>query len=256
MTETDLRIQDRDGVRWITLNRPQTKNALTVPIVARLAAAFAEAADPAVRVVVVSGEGGAFCSGLDLKAAMMEPLDPEVSIGHFHDLARNLRSLLKPTIAAMDGAAAGFGADMALACDLRIGSERASLGERFVRIGLMPDGGGTFYLPRLVGTGKAMELLYEGRMVDAAEALELGLLNRVLPSEGFAEAVHAYAAELAKGPPLSYAGIKASVLATQRDFDVALAAEREGQLRLVLSEDFAEGVQAFLTRRPPEFRGR
>ncbi len=256
MNDSDLRVQDRDGVRWIVLARPQTKNALTVSLVERLAAAFAEAADPAVRVVVVSGEGGAFCSGLDLKAAMMEPLDPVVSIGHFHALARNLRGLLKPTIAAMDGAAAGFGADMALACDIRLASERVSLGERFVRIGLMPDGGGTFYLPRLVGTGKAMELLYEGRMVEAKEALELGLVNRVLPTEGFLEAVHAYAAELAKGPPLSYAKIKAAVLATQGDFEAALGAERAGQLQLVQSEDFAEGVQSFLTRRPPEFKGR
>lgn len=256
MNDTDLQIQDRDGVRWIVLNRPATKNALTVPLVERLAAAFAEAADPAVRVVVVSGAGGAFCSGLDLKAAMSQTLDPEAGITQFHALARNLRGLLKPTIAAMDGAAAGFGADMALGCDLRIASERASLGERFVRIGLMPDGGGTFYLPRLIGMGKALELLYEGRMIDAAEALQIGLVNRVLPTEGFQEAVHAYAAELAKGPPLAYAGIKTSILRTQREFDEALASEREHQLRLIQSEDFAEGVQSFLTRTPPQFKGR
>lgn len=256
MNDTDLLVQDRDGVRWITLNRPKTKNGLTVPLVARLAEAFAEAADPAVRVVVLYGEGGAFCSGLDLKAAMSGDLDPEASIVHFHALARNLRGLLKPTIAAMDGAAAGFGADMALGCDLRLMSERGSLGERFVRIGLMPDGGGTFYLPRLIGTARAMELLYSGRMVEAAEALQIGLVNRLLPVEGFAEAVHAIAAELAKGPPLSYARIKAAVLRSQGDFEEALAAEREGQLSLARSEDFSEGVQAFLTRRPPEFRGR
>lgn len=256
MTDNELLVQDRDGVRTITLNRPSTRNGLTVEIVARLAELFAEAADPAVRVLVVTGAGGAFCSGLDLKAAMMQPLDPEQSIEHFHALARNLRGLLKPTIAAIDGAAAGFGADMALACDIRLASPRASLGERFVRIGLMPDGGGTFYLPRLVGMGKAMELLYEGRMVAADEALQIGLVNRLLPEEGFQEAVATYAAELAKGPPLSYARIKAAVLATQGDLEAALAAERAGQLQLVTSEDFAEGVQAFLMRRPPEFKGR
>ena len=256
MNDNELLVQDRDGVRTVTLNRPSTRNGLTVAIVARLAGIFAEAADPAVRVLVVTGAGGAFCSGLDLKAAMSEPLDPERSIEHFHALARNLRGLLKPTIAAIDGAAAGFGADMALACDLRLASPRASLGERFVRISLMPDGGGTFYLPRLVGMGKAMELLYEGRMVAAEDAQQIGLVNRLLPEEGFQEAVAAYASELAKGPPLSYARIKAAVLASQGDLEVALAAERAGQMQLVTSEDFAEGVQAFLMRRPPEFKGR
>lgn len=256
MSETDLRIEDKDGVRWIALNRPQTRNGLTVPTVARLATVFAEARDPSVRVVVVTGEGGSFCSGLDLKSIMADPVDPAESIVHFHALIRNLRGLHKPTIAAIDGSAVGFGADMALATDIRIASARAALGERFVRIGLMPDGGGTFFLPRIVGLGRAMELLYEGRMVEAVEAERIGLVNRVLPVEGFMEAVHTYAATLAKGPPLAFARIKSAVLKSQRGLEEALQAEREGQLELVLSEDFSEGVQAFLTRQEPQFKGR
>lgn len=253
--DAPLRVEDRDGVRWIVLNRPKSKNGLTVPLVAELAARVAEAADPAVRAVVLSGDNGAFCSGLDLKEAFSQPVVPEVSIEHFHDLIRGLRRLAKPTIAALDGAAAGFGADMALAADLRLFSARGALGERFVGIGLMPDGGGTYLLPRIVGAGRAMELLYTGRMVGAEEAERIGLANRVLPVEGFFEAVHAFAAELAKGPPLAYARIKAAVLQSGGDLETALAVERAGQLALLQTADFAEGVSAFLARRPPEFKG-
>ena len=251
----ELRVEDRDGVRWIVLNRPKSKNGLTIPLVAELAARVAEAADPAVRVLVLSGDNGAFCSGLDLKEALSGEVDPTVSIVHFHDLIRNLRGLGKPTIAAMDGAAAGFGADLALAADLRFMSGRGALGERFVGIGLMSDGGGTFFLPRIVGAGRAMELLYTGRMVGPEEAERIGLVNRVLPTDGFFEAAHAIAAELAKGPPLAYARIKAAVLQSAGDLETALAAEREGQLALLQTADFTEGVSAFLARRPPEFKG-
>lgn len=254
---SDLRVEDRDGVRWVRLHRPESRNGLTVSLVERLAAAFhAAGTDPSVRVLVVAGEGGAFCSGLDLKSTFAEPVDPHVSIVHFHDLIRYLRRMKKPTLAAIDGAAAGFGADMALACDMRLASARASLGERFVRIGLMPDGGGTFFLPRLVGLGKAFELLYEGQMIPADEAERIGLVNRVLPVEGFFEAIHTYAAGLAKGPPLAYARIKEAVLHSLGDLEDSLAAEREGQLSLLATADFGEGVAAFLERRAPEFKGR
>lgn len=251
----DLRIEDRDGVRWIALNRPKSKNGLTIPLVAELARVVAEAADPSVRVLIVTGDNGAFCSGLDLKEAFSQPVNAEESIVHFHDLIRNLRGLRKPTIAAIDGAAAGFGADLALACDMRFMSARGGLGERFVKIGLMPDGGGTFFLPRLVGLGRAMELLYSGRMIEPDEAERIGLVNRVLPTEGFFDAIQAIAGELAKGPPLAYARIKDAVLASAGDLDTALEAERRGQLHLLLTADFAEGVQAFLGRRAPEFTG-
>jgi enoyl-CoA hydratase/carnithine racemase len=253
----ELRVEDREGVRWIVLHRPESRNGLTLPLVERLGGLVGEAgAAPAVRVLVLSGEGGAFCSGLDLKSILGSPVDPAEGIVHFHTLVRNLRGVLKPTLAAIDGPAAGFGADLAMACDMRLASARAQMGERFVRIGLMPDGGGTWFLPRLVGLGRAFELLYEGRMLDAAEADRIGLVNRVLPVEGFFEAVQSWAANLAKGPPLAYARIKSAVLLSTRDFDDALDNEREGQLDLLQTGDFMEGVQAFLARRPPAFQGR
>lgn len=256
MNTTDLSIRDRDAVRWITLNRPQTRNGLTIDLVRALGAAFAEAgADDAVRAVVVGGEG-AFCSGLDLKAAMETPPNPAEDIVHFHALIRNLYGIRKPTLAALDGPAAGFGADMALACDLRLASPRATLGERFVRIGLMPDGGGTFFLQRILGAGRAFELLYTGEMVSADRGAALGLFNRLLPEQGFEDAVQEFAVKLAKGPPLSYARIKAAVQASAGDLEAALRAEREGQLQLVQSEDFSEGVSAFLMKREPDFVGR
>lgn len=256
----DVLVSDRDGVRTLTLNRPESLNGLTVEMVSELDALFHAAADaPEVRVVVVTGAGGAFCSGLDLKAATESDhlAHPEEGLAIFQGLVRTVRHTYKPTLAALDGAAAGFGADLALACDLRLASPRARLGERFVRLGLVPDGGGTFFLPRLVGLGKAFELIYEGRMVEAEEAEGLGLVNRVLPEEGFADAVQAYAARLAKGPPLAYARAKRAILAgLGPHLEASLGAEAEGQLALLRSEDFREGVTAFLEKREPGFEGR
>lgn len=255
--EQEIRVEDRDRVRWITLDRPESRNGLTIAVVEHLAGLLRAAqADPEVRAVVLAGAGGNFCSGLDLKAAMGAPLDVGEGMKLFHGLVRALRDVLKPTIAAIDGAAAGFGADLALGCDLRLVSTRARLGERFVRIGLMPDGGGTYFLPRLVGPGKAFELIYEARMVEAAEMAEIGLANRLLPVEGFADAVHAYAATLAKGPPLAFARAKRAIQIGMGDIEPSLAAESEGQLALLGSADFMEGVQAFLTKRDPDFQGR
>lgn len=255
--EHELRVEMQEGVCWLVLDRPESRNGITLDIVRRFTALLdAAAANDEVRVIVLAGANGSFCSGLDLKGAMQQVVEPQVGMAAFHDLVRALRGVMKPTIAAIDGAAAGFGADLALGCDLRIASTRARLGERFVRIGLMPDGGGTFYLPRLVGLAKAFELVYEGRMVEVEEALAIGLVNRVLPEEGFAIAVQAYAAGLAKGPPLAYARAKRALLVGSGDLEVSLAAEAAGQLELIQSADFTEGVQAFLTKREPQFRGR
>jgi enoyl-CoA hydratase/carnithine racemase len=258
--DTELRIENRGPVRWLILDRPASKNGLTLDVVDALTSALTAAgADPAVRVVVLGGAGGSFCSGLDLKAALASTsgIDLGGGLARFHGLVRALRGLLKPTIAAVDGAAAGFGCDLALACDLRLASPRGRLGERFVRIGLMADGGGTFWLPRLVGTARAFELLYEGRMVEADEALAIGLVNHLLPADSFEAAVDARAAVIAAGPPLAFARTKAAILrASDEAFETALAAEREGQLALLQSQDFTEGVQAFFMRRDPVFQGK
>lgn len=256
MSDRDLHVHTQEGVCRLTLDRPQSRNGLTLELVTLLTTTLARIAeDSEVRVVVLAGAGGAFCSGLDLKDALGRVHDAEAGLRQFQALSRALYRLDKPTIAAIDGAAAGFGADLALACDLRLGSPRARLGARFVRIGLMPDGGGTFLLSRMVGRGRAFELLYSGRMVDADEALQLGILQEVLPQEDFDAAVHARAAKLAKGPPLAFARIKRAVRAANPGFEQALGQEAEGQLALLDSADFAEGVQAWFGKREPVFRG-
>lgn len=249
------------GVAVLRLNRPESLNALDRTLVEALGAALEKAtADPAVRAIVIGGEGGAFCSGADLKEALRE-LDAGVALGErlasFQKSIRLIAAAAQPVIAAVDGPAVGFGADLALACDLRVLSERAYFEEKFVAIGLMPDGGGTFQLPRLIGFGRALELLLLGERIDARRALELGLTSRVLPPGEHLEAALALATRLAEGPPLALAAIKR---ATRDSVDGTLAdaLEREaaGQAKLLASADLREGVAAWMAKRKPTFSGR
>ncbi|HEX4336735.1 MAG TPA: enoyl-CoA hydratase-related protein [Polyangiaceae bacterium] len=251
---------DRDGpVATLTLNRPRTKNALNTELVTALREAIpAVASDPSVRAVVLTGAGGAFCSGADLKAGLSSggsdvggPLDA------LHDVIRAITRAPKPFVAAVDGAAVGFGCDLALACDLRVLSTRGYLQEIFVKIGLMPDGGGTFSMQRLVGLGRAMEYLMLGTRIDAELARDVGLANRVVESSGLAATAAALAAELAKGPPLAVARIKQAVReGASGGIDDALAREKTKQLELLASSDVAEGVMAWAERRAPDFKGK
>jgi enoyl-CoA hydratase/carnithine racemase len=163
----EVEVTDDGGVRWIALNRPATKNGLTDEINAQVIGAVeAAAGDQAIRCLVLTGKGGSFCSGLDLKAASQNLAGLANAEEHlrkyFHGMIRALRRIDKPVVALVDGAAVGYGCDLALACDLRIATERTRLGEVFVKRGLMPDGGGTFMLPRLVGVAKALELMFTG----------------------------------------------------------------------------------------------
>src|SRR5688500_14960563 len=186
----EVQVEVRDRVRTIALNRPQTKNALTKDVVARVTAAFREAGtDAETRAVILTGRGGSFCSGADLKAAMTDPAvqssTPEQNVQVFHDLIRAVVGCPRPVVALVDGPAVGFGCDLALACDLRVATTAAYFQEKFVRIGLIPDGGGTFWLPRLVGLARAAEMIMLGEKVDGNEAHRLGMVNRlVAPAEG------------------------------------------------------------------------
>ena len=258
---TDLQLDDRDAVRTITIDRPQSRNGLTTELCDRIAAALRELPD-AVRVIVLTGAQGAFCSGLDLKDAMQRgfssPADLERGLREsFHGVIRALVESDRPTIALVDGAAAGFGCDLALACDLRVVSDRGLFGEIFVKRGLMPDGGGTWHLPRIIGLGRALELMLTGDLVRAEDALRIGLLNRMYPAAEVAARTHELAAQIAAGPPLVHRAVKRAVYASlDGALDAALDREAAGQVALLGSRDFTEGVTAFLQKRPPKFEGR
>lgn len=255
-------LEDQDEkVRILKLYRPQAMNALDTELVAALGAALARAHDDAqVRAILVTGEGGSFCSGADLKEAMAT-LGQGKSLGErvvpFQAMIRTIAATPKPVVAAVDGAAVGFGADLALACDLRILSDRAYLQEKFVGIGLMPDGGATFHLPRLVGIGRALELLLLGEKIEAPKALELGLANRVVPPDAVVAEALALAKRLSEGPPLALAKIKmATRAALSSTLDEALSREAQGQAELLASADLVEGVSAWMMKRKPSFQGR
>jgi 2-(1,2-epoxy-1,2-dihydrophenyl)acetyl-CoA isomerase len=260
---TGISTRDEGHVRWIVLDRPETKNGLTVETNAAIIAAVeAAAADDAVRVLALFGANGNFCSGLDLRAAASTgqagPAQIEEKMRRwFHGLIRAVRACDKPVVAVVDGAAVGFGCDLALACDLRLVSDRARFGEVFIRRGLMPDGGGSFHLARIVGLGRALELMLTGDVVDAQEAYRIGLANRLVPAAELEGAARDYLAKLAAGAPLVHRAVKRAVYGgLTADLDAALGAELEGQLRLLQSQDFLEGVAAFFGKRPPAFRGR
>jgi enoyl-CoA hydratase/carnithine racemase len=218
------------------------------------------AKDDDVRCVVLSGAGGHFCSGADLKGTMAS--DPnfldnlEVYMDVFHAGIRSIVRCPKPTIASMDGAAVGFGADVSLACDLRVASTKAYLQEKFVNIGLMPDGGGTFWLPRLLGTARAMKAILLSDKIEAKELDALGLLVACVPPEELEATTMALAGRLEKGPPLAFAAAKKAVYDSLGDVEAALRREREGQLKLLRSEDVIEGVMAWAEKREPNFQGK
>jgi len=257
--ESVLLVEREGPVATLIMNRPKTKNALDPELLEALGAGLSEvAADDSVRAVILTGAGDAFCSGADLKGALGD-LEAAADLGprieKFHALIRAIVQAPKPFIAAVRGPAVGFGADLALACDLRVLAEDAYIQEKFVAIGLMPDGGGSFWLPRLVGLGRALEFLLLGTRIDAALALSLGLANRVADDER-AEA-RALAKTLAAGPPLALAAIKAAVRDSANSaIDAALEREKRGQTALLASQDFREGVAAWSTKRAPKFQGK
>lgn len=256
----DTVISERTGRTLVlTIARPEARNALTIPVVRALRdALLAAAKDEALRCVVLTGAGGHFCAGADLRKNMEDPAmmaRVDEYIDDFHGLVRSIVRCPKPTVAMVDGAAVGFGADLALACDLRVVTERAYIQEKFVSIGLMPDGGGTFWLPRLLGTARAMQMCLLADKLDGKKLLELGIaLDAVAPDKLRARTME-LCARLEKGPPLAYTAIKESIYASWGDLDEALKRERTNQLRLLKTGDLMEGVLAFMQKREPNFQG-
>jgi 2-(1,2-epoxy-1,2-dihydrophenyl)acetyl-CoA isomerase len=258
---TDVVLVEAVGkTRVVTINRPQARNALTRAVLTGVRRAFDDAStDPAVRCVVLCGADGHFCSGADLRQNIAD--DPEmmdhleVYMDDFHGLVKSVVRCEKPSIAMMDGGAVGFGADLAFACDLRIASSRAYAQEKFVKIGLMPDGGGTFWLPRLVGTARAMQMILLAEKVEAAELHRLGVVGKVVDAAALRETTLAVARDIEAGPPLAFAAIKRSLYASWGSFEDALLRERTEQLKLLRSADSFEGVAAWMQKREPNFRG-
>ncbi|MGW4669745.1 enoyl-CoA hydratase/isomerase family protein [Streptomyces sp. NPDC004324] len=252
-----------NGVAWITLDRPETLNALTWDQRERVIALLASAsADPDVRAVVITATGRGFCAGADLRGA---PAAGERIPG---DVARTLRlgaqrlvaavlDCEKPVIAAVNGTAAGLGVHLALACDLVIAAEPARFIEAFVRRGLVPDGGGAYLLPRLVGPQRAKELMFFGDALTAGDAERLGLVNRVVPPEDLEKTARAWAERLAAGPTRALALTKQLVNASlDADRGTAFAAEAAAQEINMTTADAKEGVASFVERRAAEYRGR
>lgn len=245
----------------VTLNRPESRNSLSKRVVEALTGAIeAASADPEIRCIVLRGAGNHFCSGADLRGAMAEDPDIldrlDVYMDAFHGLIKAIVRSPKPTIASMDGAAVGFGADLALACDLRVASTSSYVQEKFVSIGLMPDGGGTFWLPRLLGTARAMRAMLLADKLEAKELDALGLFVACVPPQELEQATLGVARRIEKGPPLAFARLKAAVYASWGDVEAALRREREGQLELLKTQDMMEGVLAWAQKREPEFKGK
>ena len=249
------------ATRIITINRPEARNALTLPVLHGMTRALRESStDASVRCVILTGAGGHFCSGADLRQNILA--DPtlmdhvEGYMDEFHSLIVSLVRCDKPTIAAMDGAAVGFGADLAFACDLRVATTRAYAQEKFVRIGLMPDGGGTFWLPRLVGTARALQMILLAEKVGAEELHRLGVIARLVEPASLREGSLVLAREIESGPPLAFAAIKRAIYASSGGIEDALRREREEQLKLLRSADVVEGIMAWAQKRAPRFEGR
>ncbi|HEV8321306.1 MAG TPA: enoyl-CoA hydratase-related protein [Myxococcota bacterium] len=256
-----LRCEDRGAVRTITISRPEKKNAITLELLREMSEKLDEAAaSREIRAVAIAGDGGSFCSGADLGnvGGGGERVDIEAAIrADLHGTVRRLRAVVeKPTVALVDGTAVGFGCDLAMACDIRLCSSRAVFSELFGRRGLVPDGGGTFHLPRIVGLGRAMELFFTGEKVDAQEAWRIGLANKVWPAESFADEARAYLDRLARTAPLAVAYTKRCVnAALDATLETALANEARHQLLCLRSNDFMEGLSAFFAKREPDFKG-
>jgi len=263
-------LEKQDGLAIITLNRPEVYNALNAELIEQLPKLIDEAdRDEATRVVIITGVGNGFCSGADVRQLLakqlenpplMETVYGEVLRGKSSpmSMAVQMRNMGKPVIAAINGVAAGAGLSIALACDIRIASDKARFSMAFVRRGIIPDTGGTYYLPRLVGTARACELILTGDMIGAEEAERIGMVNRVVPHQELMKATKELGMKLVNNPPLA---IKA---AKQAIYHGLVAADLETHLNyelftngiLTQTEDYEEGVKSFLEKREPSFKGR
>jgi 2-(1,2-epoxy-1,2-dihydrophenyl)acetyl-CoA isomerase len=267
MSEQHVKFEKMDGVGIITLDRAEARNALTLDMVAEIGEAIEACKKPDVRAVLLTGTGGAFCSGADVKnfVAALESGGPQ----YLHDQIRALadafhtkivlgfRRLEKPVVAGINGVAAGAGFSLTLGCDLRVAANSARFMMAYANIGATADGGSTYLLPRLVGTGKAMEIYLASQPIGAQAALEMGLVNQVVGDEELHRHAMETAVRLAQGPTVAYGRVKAMF---DRSWDTDLAAQLNLETEAIaasgLTADFQEGIKAFTERRQPRFEGK
>ncbi|MDD4084062.1 MAG: enoyl-CoA hydratase-related protein [Acidaminococcaceae bacterium] len=250
--------QKKEAVAWITLNRPQSLNSMNDILVEELHAALDEAAaDEGIRSIIITGAGKAFCAGGDL--TYLETLESVTAKKAFIEkvglLARKITKLPKAVIAMVNGVAAGAGANLMLACDLVFAVESARFAQSFVKVGLVPDCGGMYFLPKAVGLHKAKELMFTGDMLSAGDAQKLGMVNRLYNNEELVVKTEEMALRLASSPPLSIELSKATLNRTDLELDDVLAVEASVQTLLLGTKDCAEGITAFKEKRSPVFLG-
>ena len=262
MTDSDtILARETEGVLTITLNRPDRMNAFTEEMHLALRAALNRArTDEAVRAVLLTGAGHGFCAGQDLgeRDPRKGRADLGYTIGNYYNpLIRQIRALEKPVVCAVNGVAAGAGANIALACDLVLAAESARFIQAFAKLGLVPDAGGSWFLTRLLGEARAKALALTAEPLSAAQAVEWGLIWKAVPDDALMRDAEALAARLAAGPTLGLGLTKRAIQAgSANPLDAQLELELEYQRRAGYSDDYAEGVTAFLDKRKPVFRGR
>ncbi|ETR75140.1 enoyl-CoA hydratase [Afipia sp. P52-10] len=263
-TEPEVLYAVDDGIAVITLNRPERMNTISRPMLDLLAQLLLKAdADPAVRVVILTAKGRMFCAGLDLVSASggkgigapTETVRTTIDIKKIPPTV--LFNMDKPTICALNGAAAGYGMDTALGCDIRIMAESAKLAAAFVKRGIVPESGGTWFLPRMIGWAKAAEIIYSGRTLSAKESLAMGLANDVVPDAELMPRARALAAEIAANAPLAVQAAKRMMrVGLSEGFNEHVERVYLQLLPLFRTDDFREGIRSFVEKRPADFKGR
>jgi 2-(1,2-epoxy-1,2-dihydrophenyl)acetyl-CoA isomerase len=263
MNYETIQFETRGGVAVITLNRPEALNALTLAVASEFKQVVAQALSQGARAVILTGAGRAFCAGGDLREMQRIASQNGRVEAFFDEPLRELNDCLTlirrtplPFVAAVNGAASGGGCNLALACDVVIAGESARFNQAFIKIGLTPDCGGTFVLPRLVGLRRATQLMMTGEVVNAQQALAMGMINAVVADDQLIAQAMAMAEQLAQAPTAAIGRIKALLEASATNsFEGQLELERQTQLKSGLTKDFKEGVAAFIEKRPPKFVG-
>ncbi|MGB3590762.1 MAG: enoyl-CoA hydratase-related protein [Nonlabens sp.] len=259
--DTSINFKVSNGVARITLNRPKVFNSFNKAMAFAMQDALDECAnDPAVRAVVITGEGKAFCAGQDIQEITDPALNPgfkAILDDHYNPIVLKIRNLNKPVVAAVNGVAAGAGANIALCCDVVIASSGASFIQAFSKIGLIPDSAGTFFLPRLIGFGKASAIAMLADKITASQAEELGMIYKSVPAAEFESTVQTTASKLANLPTVALANTKAALNASlTNDLEAQLRLESKLQIESAATADYQEGVNAFMEKRAPKFTGK